>query len=182
MKDLSMHIMDIAQNSISANCSVLKIEIREDMDLDNYSITIEDNGVGMSPEFLEIVTDPYVTTRTTRKIGLGLPLLKQNCERTGGDLTITSAEGVGTKVVANFVLTHLDRPPLGDIAGTIVLLTAANPDIYITYHHVTNTGEYIYDTKEINATLDGVSINEPSVMRFLKEMLNENLKEIKILR
>lgn len=182
MKDLSMHIMDIAQNSISAKCTVLKIEIIEDMDMDNFNITIEDNGIGMSPELLEVVTDPYVTTRTTRKIGLGLPLLKQNAERTGGDFTIKSTQGLGTTVIANFILTHLDRPPLGDIAGTIVLLTAANPGINITYHHVTNTGEYLFDTNEINATLEGVSINEPSVMRFLKEMINENLSEIKILR
>jgi hypothetical protein len=177
-----MHIMDIAQNSITAKCSLLKIEIFEDMDMDNFSIRIEDNGIGISPEMLEVVTDPYVTTRTTRKVGLGLSLLKMNAERTGGGMLIESTQNKGTIVSANFVLNHLDRPPLGDIAGTIVLLVAANPAVNILFQHKTNTGEFIFDTNEINATLEGVSISEPSVVRFLKEMINENLQAIKILR
>lgn len=182
MKDLSMHIMDIAQNSISAKATWIKIEIVENMDEDNYAIIIEDNGFGMSPELVASVTDPYVTTRTTRKIGLGIPLLKQNAERTEGNFSISSEEGVGTKVIANFTLNHPDRPPIGDIAGTIVLLSAANPNVTIQYHHVTNTGEYTFDTAEITKTLDDVSITEPSVIRFLKEMINENLNELKISR
>lgn len=175
-----MHIMDIFQNSITARATQISLEIRENMDEDNYTITIKDNGIGMSPEFVSKVTDPYVTTRTTRKIGLGIPLLKQNAERTGGEFAIISTEGIGTTVTANFVMNHPDRPPLGDIAGTMVLLAAANPEIVIQYVHITNSGEYEFDTVDINTILDGVSISDASVIRFLKEMINENLKEIKI--
>ncbi len=182
MKDISMHVMDIAQNSISAGASQLEIIIDEDVDNDNYSVIIKDNGRGMSREFVAKVTDPYTTTRTTRKIGLGIPLLKQNVERTDGEFRIDSEEGVGTTIFASFVLTHPDRLPLGDIAGTVVLLTSANPELNILYRHKTNTGEYIYDTIEINSTLEGISITELSVIRFLKEMINENLHSIGILR
>lgn len=182
MKDISMHILDIAQNSISAGAGKLEITINEDVDNDTYIVIIKDNGRGMSRDFVAKVTDAYTTTRTTRKIGLGIPLLKQNVERTEGDFMIESEEGVGTTITASFILSHPDRLPIGDIAGTVVLLTSANPELNILYHHKTNTGEYIYDTTEINNTLDGISVTEPSVIRFLKEMINENLQSIGILR
>ena len=182
MKDLSMHIMDIVQNSLSAKATMITIEIIENMDEDSYIINIKDDGIGMSRDFVSTVTDPYVTTRTTRKIGLGIPLLKQNAERTGGQFTIDSEEGKGTKVKAEFIFMHPDRLPIGDIAGTVVLLCAANPNVTIHYHHVTNSGEYNFDTTEILETLDGISISEPSVIKFLKEMINENLQMIGISR
>lgn len=180
MKDLSMHIMDIAQNSIVAKASLITIVINENIDDDTYTIIIKDNGIGMSREFVLTVTDPFVTTRSTRKIGLGIPLLKQNVERTNGLFEIESNEGEGTTVKAEFTFTHPDRPPIGDIAGTIVLLLAANPEIDFEYIHETNLGKYNITTKEINEILEGVSISEPSVIRFLKEMINENLNAIGI--
>lgn len=178
MKDLSMHIMDIAQNSITAKSSKLHIVISENMDDDTYTIIIKDNGIGMTRDYLSTISDPYVTSRSTRKVGLGIPLLKQNAERTGGAIEILSEPGEGTTLRAEFIFTHPDRPPIGDIAGTIVLLCVANPELELTYHHITNTGEYNYNTVEIRETLDGVSISEPSVARFLKEMINENLNQI----
>ena len=180
MRDLSMHIMDIAQNSIAARASKLNIVINENMDDDIYTIIIEDNGFGMTREYLSTISDPYVTSRNTRKVGLGIPLLKQNAERTGGNIEIFSKPGVGTTVKAEFTFTHPDRLPIGDIAGTIVLLCVANPELDLTYQHITNTGEYIYNTAEIKETLDGVKISEPSVARFLKEMIIENLDQIGI--
>lgn len=180
MKDLSMHIMDIAQNSISALADLIKIEIHENVTNNSYSVIIEDNGKGMPAELLSKVTDPYVTTRTTRKVGLGLPLLRQNAERTGGSFRIESEEGKGTKVIADFILNNFDRPPLGDIAGTIVLLAAANLKIRFIYRHKTEKGEYLFDTYEINEMLDGMPISEAGIIRFLKEMINENLQEIQI--
>lgn len=180
MKDLSMHIMDIAQNSVSAMADLIRIEIHENVANDTYQVIIEDNGKGMNAELVSKVTDPYVTTRTTRKVGLGLPLLKQNAERTGGRLSIESEEGKGTKVTASFSLSNFDRPPLGDIAGTIVLLAAANLKIRFVYQHVTENGEYIFDTLEVNEMLDGMPISEAGIIRFLKEMITENLQEIKI--
>ena len=137
MKDLSMHIMDIAQNSISASADIIEVEISENAETDLYQIVISDNGKGMTAEYAARVTDPYVTSRTTRKVGLGLPLLKQNAERTGGSMTIKSTVNKGTIVTAKFSLCNFDRPPLGDIAGTMVLLAAANykNPVYLSSYH-----------------------------------------------
>ncbi len=180
MRDMAMHIMDIAQNSIYANATAITIEVIENKDDDSYVVIVDDNGGGMSREMVSKVTDPYVTTRTTRKTGLGIPLLKLNAERTGGNFHIHSEEGKGTNVKAEFVFTHPDRLPAGDIAGIIVLLIAANPGIEFKYQHVTNKGKYALCTAEINETLEGVSISEPSVVRFLKEMIKENQQQILI--
>jgi hypothetical protein len=172
--------MDIAQNSIAAGSDLIKVTITEYPVTDLFRIEIGDNGKGMTPDYVAAVTDPYVTSRTTRKVGLGLPLLKQNAERTGGSLTIHSEPGSGTVVVADFNLRNIDRPPLGDIAGTMVLLAAANLKKRFIYRHITEKGEYIFDTKEVNEMLEGLSLSEPEVIRFLKEMIRENLQEIKI--
>lgn len=180
MRDLSMHIMDIVQNSLTAKATKVSIEIIEDFNDDSYTIIIEDNGIGMSRDYALTISDPYVTSRTTRKVGLGIPLLKQNAERTGGSIAIDSTEGEGTTVKAFFSNLHPDRPPLGDIAGTIVLLCAANPETEITYRHSTHKGEYLYNTRSIKEELEGISISEPSVVRFLKEMINENLEQIEV--
>ncbi|MHC1775317.1 MAG: ATP-binding protein [Lentimicrobium sp.] len=180
MRDLSMHIMDIAQNSISAEAKRIEIEITENTGSDIYRIVISDDGKGMTAEFAAKVTDPYVTSRTTRKVGLGLPLLKQNAERAGGGLEISSEAGKGTVVKAEFRLTNFDRPPLGDIAGTIVLLAAANLKIHFIYRHNTEKGTFCFDTDEVNEMLEGMPISEPGVIRFLKEMIKENLREINI--
>lgn len=180
MKDLSMHIMDIIQNSVRAKASDVELEIIEEKEKNLYTIIIEDNGSGMDEETLKKVTDPFFTTRTTRKVGLGLPLLKQNAERTGGYMELSSQKGVGTKLKAVFEHDNWDRPAIGDIAGTVVLLVGANPEMSLIYRHKTDTGEYVFNTKEIVEVLDGVPINEPEVLRYLKEMINENLKEIKI--
>lgn len=180
MKDLSMHILDIAQNSITADAKKIEVEITENVKSDIYRIVISDDGKGMTAGFAEKVTDPYVTSRTTRKVGLGIPLLKQNAERTGGCFEIRSEVGKGTVVKAEFSLSNLDRPPLGDIAGTIVLLAAANLKIHFIYRHVTENGKFCFDTTEVNEMLEGMPISEPGVIRFLKEMIKENLQEINI--
>ena len=127
----------------------------------------------------EKVIDPYVTSRTTRKVGLGLPLLLMNAERTGGHLTIISQTGKGTEVEALFIYDNIDRLPLGDIAGTIVLLASANPTIEFIYKHTVDGEEYIFDTREIKEALDEVSISDNHIFKYLKEMINENLQEIK---
>lgn len=179
MKDFAMHIMDIVQNSISAEATEIKVTITEAADEDKLRLAITDNGKGIPEDMLHNITDPYVTSRTTRKVGLGLPLLDQHATSTGGDLKIVSKVGIGTQIFANFGLLHYDRQPLGDIAGTIVLLAAANPKIKFIYEHITNNGSYRFDTDEVNEMLDGMSISEATVIRFLKEMIEENLKEIK---
>ncbi len=180
MKDFAMHIMDIAQNSVSAGATEIELRIEESVANDRLMMIIRDNGKGIPADMIGNVTDPFVTSRTTRKVGLGLPLLKQHADSTGGGLTIESGSGKGTKVTATFGLSHFDRQPFGDIAGTVVLLAAANPEIRFIYEHITPMGTYRFDTAEVNKMLEGMSISEAPVVRFLKEMISENLKEIKI--
>jgi len=179
MKDISLHILDIVQNSLSANATMIEISIEESPAENTYWVRIKDNGKGMTPEMAKKVLDPYVTSRTTRKVGLGLPLLMLNTERTGGHLSITSDYGKGTEVEALFVYNNIDRIPLGDMAGTIVLLASANPLIEFVYTHTVNGEQYIFDTREIKEALDEVSISDNHIFKYLKEMINENLQEIK---
>ena len=179
MKELSLHILDIVQNSLEAGAGNIGILIAEKQNDDQLIIEITDNGKGMTQEYADRVTDPYVTGRKTRKVGLGLPLFRQNAEKSGGSFTLSSAVGKGTCVKAVFGFSHLDRPPLGDMAGTFVLMAAANPKVRFSYHHVTDSGEYRLDTAEVNEMLDGMPISEPEVIRFIKSLIRENLLEIK---
>ena len=181
MKDLSMHIMDILQNSTRAKANNITLEVLENHDADTLTLVFKDDGCGMSAETVEKVTNPFFTTRTTRKVGLGLPLLKQNTEQTGGSMKIDSEVGVGTTVTAVFGLTHLDRPPMGDLAGTMVLTIAAHPEIHFILHFQRikdgkEETDYVLDTDELYEALDGVSMQEPEVMAYIKEMVEENLR------
>lgn len=179
MKDLALHILDIAQNSIRAGARKIGISIAEDGKGGTLVIEITDDGSGMAREVLERVTDPFFTSRTTRRVGLGIPLFKQNAEATGGHLQIQSEVGKGTALTATFILDHLDRPPLGDLAGVIVMLSGANPEIRFVYRHRVEKEEYVFDTAEIIEILGEVPVSDPQVMRFLKEMIIENLDALR---
>ena len=120
MRELSLHILDLAQNSLTAGASRLDIIVEIDHKKDLVAITLSDDGKGMAPDFLKTVTSPFTTTRTTRKVGLGIPMFKENAELTGGTFSIESTVGVGTKMRAGFVLSSIDRPPLGDLAATMI--------------------------------------------------------------
>lgn len=176
MKDLSMHIMDILQNSTRAKATEVTLEVIEDPAADTLTLRFIDNGCGMDAETVQKVINPFFTTRTTRKVGLGLPLLKQNTEQTGGSLDIQSEVGVGTTVTAVFGLTHLDRPPMGDLAGTVVLTASAYPDIHFIFHYKNDHVDYTFDTDEVNEALDGMSIQDPEIITYLREMVEENIK------
>lgn len=182
MKELALHILDIVNNSITAGASLVTIAIEENQEKDYYQITVTDNGKGIAANMIEKVTDPFVTSRTTRKVGLGLPLLKQNAERTGGTLKIISETGKGTTVSCAFGLSHFDRPAIGDISGVIAMLAGSFADIDFVYKHKTLEGEYVFDTREVKLILEGISITDLSVRRFLVEMIEENLAELKIIR
>jgi len=182
MISLDLHILDIVHNSVSANSSRIEISVTEEPATNNYLIEITDNGKGIPPEILPTITDPYTTTRKTRKVGLGLPLFKQNAEQTGGSMEILSQVNVGTKLKVLFRHSHIDRPAIGDIAGILVNLAAGFSHIRFIYTHTTQAGSYCFDTDEIAETLDGISLNEPEIRTFLKDMINENLDEIKISR
>jgi anti-sigma regulatory factor (Ser/Thr protein kinase) len=180
MKDLSLHILDIVQNSIRAKAKLIGIEITELPQEDQLIITITDDGAGMSPEQLQQAIDPFYTSRTTRKVGLGLSLFKQNAELTGGTFNIESEEGKGTKVTAVFGLNHLDRPIMGDLVGTLLLLISSPETVDYVFKHQTPSGEFVLDTRELKQTLENVPINHPEVRSFLKEMIRENLEQIQI--
>lgn len=179
MKDLASHIMDIVQNSIRAEAHKIEIKVTEDHGKDSFVIEIQDDGTGMDEKTLARVRDPFFTSRTVRKVGLGIPLLQQNAERTGGRVTIISALGEGTTISALFGHSNLDRPPLGDLAETISLLLAANPEVHFIYEHITDHGKYLLDTDELKEMLEGVPLNHPDIVSAIQEMICENLKEIK---
>ena len=178
MKELSLHIMDILQNSTRARASKIELDIVENTVENTYRIIFTDNGCGMDEDTVKRVVDPFFTTRTVRKVGLGLPLLKQNCEQTGGSLQITSKPDEGTRVEAVFIHNHIDRQTLGDIAGTVILTASANPDIHFIYRHDKDGQTYIFDTEEVKEALDGLSIQMPEIIQYLREMIKENLAEI----
>lgn len=178
MLELSLHVLDIVENSTRAGATKVTIEISEDTKADLLTLKIQDNGSGMSEEILKKVTDPFFTTKKVREVGLGLPLLAQASAAAGGKLTIDSALGVGTTVKAIFKLSHIDRQPLGDMAGTMVTLVAGNRDITFVYHHRHNDKEFILDTGDVKRELEDIPINHPRVLAFIKEQIVEGLKEI----
>lgn len=179
MNDLSLHILDIVQNSISAGASLITIVVDENISGDKLLISVEDNGKGMSEEKVSKLSDPFFTSRTTRKVGLGIPLLKHSAMQSGGDVRITSQEGKGTLVEAWFLHSNIDRPPLGDVANAVILLVSANPDLDFKFIYKYNQEEYIFDTIEIKEVLEGVSLNNPSIIKYLTEMVNENINLLK---
>jgi signal transduction histidine kinase len=178
MISISLNILDIVQNSIRAGATLIKIGIEESAALDVMEITIQDNGSGIPNEILDKVTDPFVTTRTTRKTGLGLPLLKQHAILAGGDVEIKSRPGEGTSVRAAFRLSHIDRQPMGDIAGVVIILISANPEIDFLYSHKTDKGIYELSTSEIKEYLEVKSLNENTLINNIRDMIKFNLKEI----
>ena len=178
MKELSLHILDIVQNSVKAGAEQIEITIEESRKKNRMAIEIIDNGCGMSPEFLKRVTDPFTTTRTTRKVGLGIPLFQLAAQQAGGDFAIWSEPGTGTKVTAVFQKDHIDRAPMGDIAGTMVNLIQTSPQIRFLYHHRTDCGAFDFDTREAAEILEDVPLNDYSVLSWLNGYLSEGIREI----
>jgi hypothetical protein len=178
MLELSLHILDVVENSTRAGAKNVDITLLENTYNDTLFLEIKDNGSGMSEDVLKKVLDPFYTTKTVRNVGLGLPMLAQAAERTEGRFIIKSKGGEGTRVEAQFRLSHIDRQPLGDIASTLVTLIAGNPDVDFIYRHQHNDREYVLNTKEIKREIDDVPINNVEVLNFIREHIQEGLKEI----
>ena len=176
MKELSLNILDIAKNSVTAGASRVEITVEEEPE--RLTITIGDNGCGMSPEFAAKVTDPFTTTRTTRKVGLGLPLMKMEAQMSGGDLTIESEVGKGTRVTTWFDPRNIDMPPLGDLVSSVTTLIQGSPDIDFVFTHRNGNGEYTLDTGEVRQIMGDISLSEPEVIAWLTDYLNENESNI----
>lgn len=178
MRELSMHIMDIVENSISADACLIQIIIRESFKNNLLEIEIIDNGAGMDKSLLESVEDPFTTTRTTRKVGLGIPLFKAAVERCDGNFRIESKPNKGTKIIASFCHNHIDRAPMGELVDTIIALIAGNKNIDFIYHHITDEGEYLLNTRELKEVLLGIDINNIKVLEWIRKNINEGLEQI----
>lgn len=175
MKEISMHILDIAMNSIKADASLIELVI-EDSKINNYlKITIKDNGNGMSEEIINKVTNPFYTTRTTRKVGLGIPMLKESCERCNGYLEISSQLSVGTSIFCCFERDNIDRAPLGNMGETIMTIINSMDNCDLIYTHITDDGTFIFNTIETKTMLEGMDIKDNSVLLWIKEYINENV-------
>ncbi|MDX8340648.1 ATP-binding protein [Draconibacterium sp. IB214405] len=178
MRTLSEHILDIVQNSIGAKATLIEIIVEEDKKIDLCSLIIKDNGCGMSRETLAKATNPFFTSRTTRKVGLGLPLLKQNAEAAGGIFSIESEENVGTVLKATFQLSNIDKPPLGDIWETLYLLFLSYENGELIYRHKTEKGEFSLSSEELKEALGGVSYQLKEIREGILELIKTNIEEI----
>ena len=173
-----MNILDVAENSVKAKASLIEISVEVNTATDTLTVIIKDDGCGMNAEQLSKVTDPFYTTRTTRKVGLGVPFFKLAALQSGGSFDITSKEGQGTTVTAVFGLTNIDRMPLGDMTSTIHTLVTFNEKNDFLYKYSIDDRTFKLDTREFREILGGVSFTEPDVSAYIKEYLAENEKEV----
>lgn len=175
MRELSLHIMDIIENGVTAGASLIRLTIEEDRAQNWLRITIADNGRGMNGEMLKRALDPFFTTRTTRRVGLGLSLLREASKRCDGDFQIQSKEEEGTEVHVSFRLDHIDLAPMGDMAGSLTSLIMGNSDVDFVYTHDVDGEMFELDTRQIKADLDGVPIDHPEVIQYLKSTIRDSL-------
>ena len=166
MRELSLHVLDVAENGITAGADFIEILIAIDRLSNFFRIAINDNGPGISPEVIQRVTDPFYTTRPIRRVGLGLALLKSAAERCQGTFTIECPPGGGTQITATFQNDHIDRAPLGDMAGTITTLIIGHPQVDFLYRHTVDNDDFTMDTRELKAELEGMLLTNPTVIRF----------------
>jgi anti-sigma regulatory factor (Ser/Thr protein kinase) len=178
MKEIALHIMDIAENSVTAGAKRVAITVEEDVPANRLSVCVQDDGNGMSAQMLAHVTDPFVTSRKTRIAGLGIPFLKSAAEECNGHLYITSESEKGTCLVAEFERDHIDRMPLGDLAGTMLALLVSSPETHWLFRYCVDGKTFVFDSAPIKRELNGVPFTEPTVLRFLREMLQSGIRNI----
>lgn len=174
MRELSLNVLDIVQNSVVAGASLTEILLKENTKEHTLLIGIYDNGKGMTEEQIKSVQDPFFTTRTTRKVGMGVPLFKMAAEQTGGTFKITSSVGVGTKVEALFKTDSIDFTPVGDMAATVSAIVSMNEDKDFIYTRCVDEKEFQFKSSQIKAILEGVPLNDPSVIKWIEDYINEN--------
>lgn len=180
MRELALHLLDIAENSVAADASDILITVDEDSIRDCLRMSVEDNGRGMDEDMVARVTDPFVTSRTTRKVGLGIPLLKAAAEGCNGYLRINSARGKGTRLEVEFQRSHIDRMPLGDLVGTWFELLVAWPQVHWTFRYRAEGQEFLFDDAPVKNELGDVSLSEPAILTYLRETLQAGIKNIEI--
>ena len=173
-----MHVLDIAQNSIKAGAALVRITFVVS-EVKMLTITVADDGCGMSPAFLQKVTDPFITTRTTRRVGLGIPMLLQSAELCGGSLALQSQEGEGTTLIATFDLTHIDCAPMGEMCDTLLTLVMLNPDKPdFVFEADSPQSTALFDTRQVREALGEIPLNEPDIVAWMKASIEEEFKPI----
>jgi hypothetical protein len=178
MRELSLHLLDIARNSIEAGATRLELTIGEDSAADVFSFSLKDNGRGMDEEMLRQASDSFFTTRTTRRQGMGLALLRATCERCDGALEMSSTPGAGTVVRGTMRLSHLDRPPLGNMGAVIQALACDSSLENILYRHIRNEQEFHLDTANLMCNLGSGRLADPQVLCWLAQTVNESLANL----
>lgn len=178
MREISLHILDIAENSVKANANLIRIELLENTKEHTLTVGIYDDGAGMDEETLQKVLDPFYTTRTTRKVGMGIPLFKMAAEQSGGSFQISSKPYFGTAVQAKFKTDHVDFIPLGDMTETLLTLITMHPETDFFYRRKRDDREFRLDTTELREILGGVPFSEPSVAKWIREFIEENTKAV----
>ena len=180
MRELTLHILDIAANSVSAGAEKIIISIEENTNKDTLSIKVVDNGKGMNADMVKRITDPFVTSRTERKVGLGIPLLKYAAESCNGWFKISSELGKGTQVAVQFQLSHIDRMPLGDIADTFLTLVLGTLNVNWIFSVKHDDKEFYFDDSELKRELEGIELTEPEVIRFIRSIFEEGIEELQL--
>ncbi|MFP4225206.1 MAG: ATP-binding protein [Desulfobacterales bacterium] len=171
MKELSLHILDVAENGISAAADQIEIEVIEDRRQNRLTLVIADNGRGIPRDQIDRAVDPFYTSRTTRRVGMGLSLLNAAARQCGGHMWIDAEEGKGTRITAEFVYDHIDRAPVGDMAGTMISLIMGSPEVEFEYRHEVDGRQFVLSTREIKAALSGRPVTDPAVFQYIMEML-----------
>ena len=171
MKELSLHILDVAENGISAGADRIEIEVIEDREQNRLQLVIADNGRGIPRDQIDRAMDPFYTSRTTRRVGMGLSLLNAAARQCGGHMGIDSDEGKGTRIMAEFVHDHIDRAPVGDMAGTMISLIMGSPGVEFEYRHEVDGRQFVLSTREIKAALGGRPVTDSAVFQYIMETL-----------
>ncbi|MDB9822489.1 ATP-binding protein [Deltaproteobacteria bacterium] len=178
MRELSLHIMDVIENGITAGADLITLKIAEDRKSNLLTIVIIDNGSGIPENILETIMDPFFTTRTTRRVGLGLSLFREASKRCSGEFNISSKEGEGTRISASFQLDHIDMAPVGDMSGSLSCLIMGNSEVDFLYSHEVDGKSFQIDTRHIRDELDGVPINNLEVIKYITRTISESLEEL----
>ena len=178
MQDMSLHILDIAENSLAAGAKRVEIRIEEDSRADRMKIEIIDDGCGMDEETVKQALDPFFTTKTVRRVGLGVPLLAEACRMSNGELSLQSCPGKGTTVRATFQHSHIDRTPLGQMGDTLITLMVGHPEVDLLYEHRKDGKVFSLDTREIKSDLGDVPLNAPKVVSALRSLILSGLEEL----
>jgi hypothetical protein len=178
LRELALHLLDIAENSVSAQAQNITIEVFESLSKDRFIMSVIDDGRGMDAEMVAKIIDPFVTSRTTRKVGLGIPLLKAAAEACNGFLIIHSEPGKGTRVEVEFQNSHIDRMPLGDLASTMFSLVIGSPEVHWMLNYKRDGKEFLFDDGPIKQELGDIPLCEPSVLSFVREMLEEGISSV----